>query len=74
MTAIETLGDFISMKNPIPYPLRAARISLSLNPFGFWLVPQWSFKPSLTERAKANGETIWWMRWAWFQISFGRWV
>lgn len=58
----------------IPYPLRATRISISLNPFGFWLKPQFMHKKKLTEAAKANGETIWWARWAWFQIEYGRWV
>jgi hypothetical protein len=62
------------MRNPIPYPLRAARLSLSIAPFGFWLVPRFHWKRSLTERAKADGTTIWWARWAWFQISFSRWV
>jgi hypothetical protein len=52
----------------IPYPLRAARISIDVNPFGFW------WKQRLTEAARANGDTIWWMRWAWFQISYSRWV
>lgn len=58
----------------IPYPLRAARVSFALMPFGFWLKPQFVYRRSLTERAKADGETIWWARWAWFQISFSRWV
>jgi hypothetical protein len=62
------------MRNPIPYPLRAVRISLSLNPFGFWLKPRFVHKKNLTACAKANGETIWWARWAWFQISYSRWV
>lgn len=61
------------MKNPIPYPLRATRISLELNPFGFWLVPSYGNRTSMTELAKADGQTIWWVRWAWFQISYGRW-
>jgi hypothetical protein len=61
------------MKNPIPYPLRAACISVSLNPFGFWLKPVFHWRKSLTEAAKADGETIWLARWAWFQISYSRW-
>lgn len=54
----------------IPYPLRAASISLTFVPFTFW----WpSFvQPYLTEAARANGETIWWVRFAWFQISYSR--
>lgn len=62
------------MRNPIPYPLRAMRLSLSVNPFGFWLKPSFRHQRSLTERAKADGETIWWVRWLWFQISYSRWV
>lgn len=58
----------------VPYPLRAAKLSLSINPFGFWFRPSFVWKRDLTEHAKAQGETIWWARWAWFQISFGRWV
>jgi len=62
------------MQNPIPYPLRAAKLSLSVNPFGFWLMPSWFHKSELTERARADGATIWWVRWLWFQISYSRWV
>ena len=58
----------------IPYPLRAMRISVDLHPFGFWIKPEFVYKKDLTERAKVDGATIWWVRWAWFQISFGRWV
>jgi hypothetical protein len=61
------------MKNPIRYPLRATRVSLELNPFGFWLLPSGGYRGGMTEAAKADGETIWWARWAWFQISYGRW-
>lgn len=57
----------------IPYPLRATRITLDLNPFGFWLVPDWH-RRDLTEFAKSQGETIWWFRWLWFQISYSRWL
>lgn len=58
----------------IPYPLRATKISLEINLFGFWAVPRFVYHRSLTEAAKADGATIWYARWAWFQISFGRWV
>ena len=61
------------MNNPIPYPLRATRVSFELNPFGFWIVPRFQWRRDLTEQAKADGATIWWARWAWFQISFSRW-
>ena len=60
------------MKNPIPYPLRAARISLELVPFGFWWKPFYHRHKTMTEAAKQDGQTIWWARWAWFQISYGR--
>lgn len=62
------------MKNPIPYPLRAAKISISFHPFGFWVKPMYYYANGLTERAKADGETLWWVRFAWLQISFSRWV
>lgn len=58
----------------LPYPMRAAKISLDLNPFHFWWKPSFMHRKSLTEAARANGETIWWGRWAWFQISYSRWV
>ena len=58
----------------IPYPLRATKITLDLNPFGFWLKPSFVWRKTLTEQVKAKGEKIWWARWAWFQISYSRWV
>lgn len=61
------------MKRLIPYPLRATKISIDFNPFGFWWKPSFTRK-ALTERAKADGNAIWWARWAWFQISYSRWV
>lgn len=57
----------------LPYPLRATRVALELNPFGFWLVPRFHWRRGMTEAAKADGTTIWYARWAWFQISFSRW-
>jgi len=62
------------MKHLIPYPLRAARISLDLNPFGFWWKPYLGRHRFLSEEAKQQGAMIWWLRWAWFQISYSRWV
>jgi hypothetical protein len=62
------------MRNPIPYPLRAAKISIELNPFGFWWKPSFFRKKYISERAKADGNAIWWARWAWFQISYSRWM
>jgi hypothetical protein len=58
----------------IPYPLRAARLSIDLAPFCFWLIPRGHYREKMTERSKANGETIWWFRWLWFQISYSRWL
>lgn len=58
----------------VPYPLRATKLSLSINPFGFWWRPSWNHRKYLHESARADGETIWWVRWLWFQISYSRWV
>lgn len=55
----------------IPYPLRAASIKLTFAPFGFWR-PSFTHRKTLPEAARANGETIWWARFAWFQISYSR--
>lgn len=63
-----------AMRKIIPYPLRSAKISVDFMPFGFWLKPSFFHKKSLTEAAKADGNTIWWARWAWFQISYSRWL
>ena len=57
-----------------PYPLRAARICVEFKPFGFWWKPSWHYRRSMGEHYRELGETIWWARWAWFQISYGRWV
>lgn len=57
----------------LPYPMRAARIAIEIMPFGFWLRPRWH-RRKLTEAAKEQGETIWYVRWAWFQVSYSRWV
>lgn len=57
-----------------PYPLRAARLSLDVQPFGFWLKPSWFYRKDMTEFAREQGETIWWARWAWFEISYSRWL
>lgn len=53
--------------------LRATRVAIELNPFGFWLIPRWHWRRDLTEQAKAEGEAICWVRWSWFQISLSRW-
>ena len=64
----------IIAKRIIPYPLRAARISISIMPFGFWWKPVFVHKSQLTEKAKADGATVWWFNFAWFQISYSRWL
>ena len=56
----------------VPYPLRAAKLSLSIG-FAMWW-PQFVFKRDLTELAKEQGATIWYLRIAFFQIEFQRWV
>ena len=61
------------MKHLLPYPVRATRISIDLNPFGFWLVPDWHLRKTLSDVAKVEGATIWWFRWLWFQVSYSRW-
>lgn len=61
----------------IPYPLRAMRLSLSLkfNLLDPWLIPRVHYAGGrLTEIAKADGRTIWWIRWLYFQIEYSRWV
>ena len=58
----------------LPYPLRAAKLSFDLNIFGFWLVPDWCYYDGLPEASRAAGETIWWARWLWFQVSYSRWM
>ena len=62
------------MRNPIQYPLRAARLNLSIRPFGFWVMPRFYRMANLTEQAKVDGTVQWYARWAWFQVSYGRWV
>ena len=58
----------------IPYPLSATKITLDLNPFGFWLKPSFRHRRDLTEFAREQGTTVWEFRWLWFQISYGRWL
>lgn len=62
------------MPRLIRYPLSAAKLSIDIQPFGFWLVPRVTYRRDLTEMAKKQGSAIWWARWAWFQISYSRWV
>ena len=62
------------MKKLIPYPLRAACITVEINPFGFWWKPDFQHRKDMPEYIRVGGAKIWWARWAWFQISYRRWV
>lgn len=63
------------MRNRIPYPLRAARLSLAFHPFsvfgGTWF-DYVNKSETLTESAKSDGATIWWIRFGPFTLSYGR--
>ena len=74
MKLIERLRLDVHPTRFIPYPLRAAKISLSLklNLFDPWWLPDFTWKRDLTEQAKKDGRTIWWVRWLYFQISYSR--
>lgn len=56
----------------VPYPARAARLSISLTVFPWWK-PAYH-KRHLTEQEKEDGEVIWWARWMWVQVSYSRWA
>lgn len=56
----------------IPYPLRAASIVVRLIPFGNWLQVHWHYRKHLTETAREQGETIWWLRIGPVQFSYNR--
>ena len=58
----------------IPYPLRAARLSLDWGPFCWWWLPRVRWNGGLTEAAKADGATIWHARWLCWQVSYSRWL
>ena len=55
----------------LPYPLRAAKPSISCA-FACW----WPelVRPALTEQVKQAGAKIWWFRFLCFQIEYSRWV
>ena len=63
----------IMRKKLIPYPLRALKISVEFNPFGFWLKPSFT-KRNITEEAKREGNAWCWFRWGQIQISISRWL
>lgn len=54
----------------IPYPLRAFKISIDICPFTFWWPKYYNFK--LSEKAKCEANTLWYIRFACFQISYSR--
>lgn len=58
----------------IPYPLRAFKISIDINPFGPWWKPELVDRRCMSEDRKRAGESQLWIRWLWIQISFSRWV
>jgi hypothetical protein len=55
----------------IPYPLSAARLSLTFFVFG-WRGLQFRHRKTLTEEARQEGETIWWVRIGPLQLSYAR--
>lgn len=59
----------------IPYPLRAARFEIAFHPFsifgGTW-IDFVNRSKDLTEAAKADGNTIWWLRLGPFTLSYSR--
>ena len=57
----------------VPYPYRAARISIDFIIFPWWK-PSFEYRKDLDEWARREGETIWWFRWLWVQISYKRWA
>lgn len=68
------MSHLSAIQRAIPYPARSAKLSVDINIFGFWWKPSFVYRKHLTERARADGDAIWWARWLWFQISYSRWV
>lgn len=59
----------------IPYPLRAFKLSLAFHPFSVFGGTLFSYhnkSKTLSEQAKADGSTIWWLRIGPFTLSYGR--
>lgn len=54
----------------IPYPLRSASLVIRIIPFGWRAL--YLHKRDLTEFAKQQGETIWWLRIGPIQVSYNR--
>ena len=63
------------MKQLIPYPLRAAKLSVAFHPFsifgGTWF-DYVNHNKTMTDLVKSDGRTIWWLRLGPFTISYGR--
>lgn len=53
----------------VPYPLRAASLNINIRPFSWRIV--WR-KRQLTEFAKEQGETIWWLQIGPIHLSYAR--
>lgn len=72
---LKTYGpEWLGMSRFFPYPLRAAKLSFSFNFIGWWLKPSFVWRRELTALAKQQGETIWYARWLFLQVSYSRWV
>jgi len=56
----------------VPYPLRAARITVSFILFP-WIKPSFNYNKEMPEQARRGGDTIWYARWLWVQIAYSRW-
>jgi len=59
----------------IPYPLRSLRLSLAFHPFSIFGGTWFDYvnkSATLTEAAKADGGTVWWLRLGPFTLSYGR--
>lgn len=59
------------MSTPIiPYPLRAMSLCFRIHPFGWGL--HYHYRRGLSERARCDGQTLWWVRIGCVTISYGR--
>lgn len=65
---------WLGLARYIPYPLRAAKITIDFQFFGIWWLPEFHHNRKLNELARRDGSTIWFCRWLWFQVSYSRWV
>lgn len=53
------------------YPYNSIALNLTIRTAWQW-VPTFTYQRNLTERAKANGATLWWCNWLCFQLSYNR--